>query len=304
MRNQEQILIVYSTKSNVFYEMLARRLATACEESSWEARLCTSTEISDLDADQLEEATLALINPVDCAYKIGDAAKYFSRLSSARRRIMVLAEAVETRWFENQLRLPVSYDAFIDVGFVSQEHKVGSLDMPYHFLFNGPTAQEERKTAQLEDSSGRPIAWATVGHQTRGRVELAAQLARQLHPGGFVFLPNPGRGVRARVGAIGPRGLSAMLEKTRCYVWESHHQYDYFESFRFLEAITAGCLPCKVDPQATVYPSEIPGIVASISELSDHLEEKGVQAMRRSAQQFYLSSGRLAHHLQDVLTSV
>jgi hypothetical protein len=303
VRDQEQFLIVYSTTSNVFYEVLARRLATACEENSREARLCTAMELSNMRADELENATLTIVNPFDCSYRIGDSKKFFSRLSAARRRIMVLAEAVETQWFKNQFRLPIRYDALVDVGFVSQRDRLGDFDVPYRFLFNGPTQQEVEKIRR-PTSSKRPIPWAIVGHKTDGRVRLVVQLMERLDPGGFVFLPNAGIGVRKGGSAIGPSGLSSGLSRTRYYVWNSHHDFMYYESFRFLEAILVGAVPCKIDGRADWRELSIPGIYPSVQALCNTVHSEGFSSMQDSIKAFYLSQGTLANHLEKILEDV
>jgi hypothetical protein len=304
VQDQEQFLIVYSTTSNVFYEALARRLAAACEENSREARLCTAIELSDMDTDEFENTTLALVNPFDCTYRIGGRGKFFSRISAARKRIMVLAEAVETQWFKNQFRLPIRYDALIDVGFLSQRDRLRDFDVPYYFLFNGPTRQEEERIGRPTTSPQRPIPWAIVGHKTDRRVRLVVELMEKLDPGGFVFLPNAGMGVRKGGSAIGPLGLSSGLSRTRYYVWNSDHEFMYYESFRFLEAILVGAVPCKIDGRAAWGHLSIPGIFPSVQALCATIHSEGFSSMQNSAKEFYLSQGSLASHLERILEDV
>src|SRR5215211_2962063 len=131
MPRSDHFLLVYSTTSNVFYEALAQRLLTACNESSLPVESCAAAQLSSMNVDQLANTTLILVNPVDCAHKVGSARKFFTRLSAAKRRLIVLAEAVETNWFRNQFLLPIQYDALIDVGFVSQEEKLKNFSIPY-----------------------------------------------------------------------------------------------------------------------------------------------------------------------------
>jgi hypothetical protein len=99
-------------------------------------------------------------------------------------------------------------------------------------------------------------------------------------------------------------GLHAVLKRSRYYVWETHHEFDYYESFKFLAAITAGAVPCKIDGRAKEIQGETPGIFASVRELSEHIQSRGFSTMRDTAQEFYLSSGRLADHVQEVLEGV
>jgi hypothetical protein len=303
MLRSDHILLIYSTTSNIFYETLARRLITACKENSLLVESCAAAKLSDISVDQLANATVILVNPVDCTYKIGNRQEFFSRLSFAKRRIMVLAEAVETEWFDNQFRLPIHYDALIDVGFTSQQDKLKERSIPYHFLFNGPTRHEERMIAQ-PSSFRRHIPWAIVGHRTEERVKLAAELIEKLDPGGFVFLPDAGTGVRKGGSSIGPLGLTSVLSRSKFYVWNSHHEFAYYESFRFREAILAGAMPCKVDSTSTWEQLGIPGIFPSVEFLCDSIRNERFPSMQRSAREFYLSQGGLADHLQAVLENV
>jgi hypothetical protein len=303
MSGSDRFLLVYSTTSNVFYERLAQRLLAACKESSFPVEPRTATQVSSMTEDKLANTTLILVNPVDCAHKVGDARKLFSRLSAAKRRIMLLAEAVETTWFKNQFQLPIQYDALIDVGFVSQQDKLKDFDIPYRFLYNGATRQEAQTIAQ-QTPSRRHIPWTIVGHRTEGRVNLASELIRWVDPGGVVFLPNAGTGVRRGGSSISPLGLASVLSRTKYYVWTSHHEFAYYESFRFIEAILAGAVPCKVDSTVTWEQHGIPGIFESIETLCDFIRSKRFSAVQRSAREYYLSQGRLADHLQAVLENV
>jgi hypothetical protein len=309
MQSRESFLIVYSSAGNVYYQVLARRLATAFEELSQEARLCAATELSDMDAGELADTTLMLVNPVDCAYKISDRAKFFSRVSAAQKRIMVLAEAAGTRWLRGQFKLglqfgmPIRYDALFDVGFVSQAHSSDDLKVPYRFLFNGPTRQEEA-ILKRPTLSQRPIPWAIVGHKTDGRVGLVEDLMERFDPGGLVFLSRPGSGLRKGEGSIGPSGLASALSRTRYYVWISHHEFMYYESFRFVEAILVGAVPCKIDERAEWNQLGIPGIFPSVGAFIDTVHNEGFSSMQAAARTFYLSQGNLAYNLEKVLEDV
>jgi hypothetical protein len=303
MSGSDRLLLVYSTNSNVFYERLAQRLLAACKESSLPVESRTATQLRSMTEDQLADTTLILVNPVDCAHKVGNAPRLFSRVSAAKRRLMILAEAVETTWFKNQFQLPIQYDALIDVGFASQHDKLEDFDIPYRFLFNGATRQEAQTIAQPTPSR-RHIPWTIVGHRTAGRVKLASELIRRVDPGGLVFLPDAGTGVRRGGSSISPLGLASVLSRTRYYVWTSHHEFAYYESFRFIEAILAGAMPCKVDSTVTWEQHGIPGIFESIETLCDFIRSKRFSAVQRSAREYYLSQGRLADHLQAVLENV
>jgi len=119
-----------------------------------------------------------------------------------------------------------------------------------------------------------------------------------------VFLPNPGMGVRKGGSSIGPAGLSSGLSRTRYYVWTSHHEFLYYESFRFLEAILVGAVPCKIDGRAAWKQLGIPGIFPTVQALCDTVHSEGFSSMRNSAKAFYLSQSSLANHLERILEDV
>ena len=301
---QAQFLIVYPSAGNVFYENLARRLEAACVEGSRNVTLCAAAELSDMEEERLEGATLALVNPSECTLGLRNTGEFIYRVSAARKRIMVLAEAVENMWFKAQFRLPISYDAVIDVGFVSQREKLLDSDIPYQFLFNAPTQEEKRKIEQATPSD-RSIPWTFVGHRRDDRFALAAELVERLDPRGFLFLPNPGTGVvRMKNGKIGPSGLEAVLSRTEYYVWMSHHTFMYYESFRFIEALTGGAVPCKITNETEWEKSGIPGIFPSVRALCKVARSEDSTAMLDAAKEYYLSKGLLADHLGKIIESV
>jgi hypothetical protein len=302
MDGRDPILIVYPSRGSAFHETFARRLAAAADEGLRGALVRSSAEVSEMDEEQLAGATLGIVSPWECAQFVGNRERFFARLSAAKKRITVLAEAVEIKWFSWQFRLPIRYDALIDVGFASQKHKLPpSFDLPYHFLFNGPTREEERTIKAASTSSKRPIPWAFVGHIREDRARLASELVEELDPGGFVFLPTAGAGVRKGKGMISPSSLANVLSKTRYYVWRSHHEFAYYESFRFIEAILAGAVPCKVDVGGTWKQPGIPNVFPSVQALRRCIESEGFPSMLGAAREFYLSRGRLADHLEEAL---
>lgn len=297
------MLIVYPAWGSAFHEGLARRLATARREGSEETHVCSSAEMRDMDTERIANATVAVVSPWECARWITGKEKFFSQLSVAHKRILILAEAVETGWFTRQFELPVRYDVLIDVGFASQEHKLPNFELPYRFLFNGPTRQEEQIMAR-EPSSERSIPWAFVGHSKEDRVRLAVELVEKIDPGGFLFLPRPGSGVKEGKGAVSPSGLGAVLSQTRYYVWRSHHEFAYYESFRFIDAILHGAVPCKIDGGEVWKQSGIPGIFPSVEAFRDRIQSDGFSSMLEDAREFYSSRGRLSDRLEEALAVV
>lgn len=303
VRANDKLLIVYPQAGSAFYETLGRRLVTSCEEKSRDATLCSAAEVCELEDGSLDDTVVAVIAPAQCRHGLPDRDKFFRTISGARGRIMVLAESVETEWFENQFKVPLDFDALIDLGFVFQQEKLKGFETPYHFLFNAPT-REERQTIERASVTGRRIPWATVGHERRDRVQLAHDLLTGFDPSGFVFLPPAGVMIKKENGMIGPEGLHALLTKTEYYVWESLHEYDYYESFRFREALLAGAMPCKVDRRKDWRSTGIPGIFPSVEAFAESAQREGFETILDSAKEFYFSQGLLADRLEEVLESV
>lgn len=303
MERPSQLFIIYSNNANAFYKELAQRLATACNESGRAARLTTAAELIHMGHSELKDATLAVVNPFECFHWVIDKEALSARLRMVHRKLMVLAEAIETRWFEDQFRLPVSFDALVDVGFHSQREKMDGYDIPYRFLFHAPTSTEREKI-QHPEAQKRPIPWALVGHQTTERLKFATELMRRIAATGFVFLPQPGFGVRKKGEAIGPSGMISMLSRTEYYVWISHHEFSYYESFRFIEAILAGAMPIKIDASFEWQETTIPGIFPSLETFVEAVYDEGFVSLRESAAEFYLSQGLLADRFEEVLESV
>ncbi|MBX6765019.1 MAG: hypothetical protein IRY88_15285 [Rubrobacteraceae bacterium] len=302
---EENLKIVYPSRGSSFHFRLATKLHETLENSGKSVDLMDSARVRDVYEKSLAESTLLIVNPWECAYEIGDRKRLFKRMREAKRRIAVLAEAVEIEWFKRQFRLPLSYDAVIDIGFVSQQEKLKSdFDVPYFFLYNAPTL-EEKQALERGINDERPIPWAFVGHFRQERARLAAKLIQGLNPRGVVFLPKGGV-VKEGQGTIGPLGLSALLSKTKFYVWSSHHEFPYYESLRFIEALTVGCVPCKVDA-ATAHlwrGAGIPGVFTSVEELGEAIKNKGFGVLLEEAREYYLSKGLLRDHLTELFDSL
>jgi hypothetical protein len=303
MRAIAEFLIIYPQAGNTLYEGLARRLATAIEENRRSAISCSASAVRGMDEGSLSRATVAMIAPAQCYKSLPDRDSFSRRVSEAQKRLMILAEATETVWFEDQFNVPVEFDALIDIGFVSQYEKLGNFELPYHFLFNALDRQEKQMVEQAPVSE-RAIPWATIGHDRGDRAELAHELANRLDPGGLVFLPPSGVGVRKENGMIDSDGLHTLLRKTRYYVWTSLHDFDYYESFRFREAILAGAMPCKIDSRTAWENTGIPGIFPSVEAFAEHANSGGFETLLNPAREFYLSRGLLTDKLEGILESV
>ncbi len=298
-----QLLIVYPGNGCAFYQELARRLFIACKEKLREVALFSSRELGNVATDQLSSATLVVLDPIECAATSSDRSEFISKLALARKRIMVLTEAVEGTGDEPQVQLPVDFDAIFDIGFVPRRDKYPFAEAPYHFVFNGPTKEEERVIATLSPSK-RYIPWAVVGPQDLDHCNLVAELTNyKLDTGGFCFLqPSFSQGKKGK-GLLSSSGLTAVLSKTSYCVWSSDDSFAYYESFRFIQALIAGAVPCKVDGNHSWEESDIPGIFPSVRSFYARVQEEGYWSMYCSAREFCMSKGPLAEHLERALRS-
>lgn len=299
-------MLVYAPGQNALYANLARRLLLACLEAGARAGLVNSKQLHELPAEEIKDSHLVLVSPLDLVRPLTDRAAFFEALSRARKRIVVLAEALETGEFSGQLRLPISVDVLLDVGFVPQKHKLAELGLshvPYRFLFDGLLRREVGRLASEDPARNaeRPIPWAFVGHMTGERVELARWLIEEIDAGGTLFLPKPSRLLRS--GAISPRGMDLLLKKTQFYVWSSHHKFAHYESFRFREAILNGAVPLKLDHRFAPRFSSVPGVVSSRRELAALINKKGFKRAYEACRAYYLEHEPLARGLGEVLTN-
>jgi hypothetical protein len=243
-----------------------------------------------------------VVDPVACAATASQRSQFFSKLALARKRIAVLAEAVESTRYRQQSRLPVNFDAIFDVGFVSQRDKHPLPDVPYHFVFNGPTKEEEQVVAELVPSRERCIPWTVVGHQTPNNLNLVAELMDyKLYQGGFCLLQH--RRHRGRKGErlLSSSALAAVLSRTNYYVWPSDDPFAYYESFRFVQALLAGAVPCKIAGDQVCERSDIPGTFPSVRSFWARAQDEGHWPMYCAAREFYMSGGTLAKHLEKAL---
>ena len=301
--------IIFPEDGNILYQELASRIATACKEISYPAKLRSAQEIARLAKEDLKERVVILVMPSECLVSVEDGREFFSRVASAKKRILLLAEAVEDKWWEAQFQIPLEYDAVVDVGFISQEEKTVGLSIPYHFLFDGPTGPQRHILERGVSREGRSIPWALVGKMGEGRAELLAELVEEVDPGGFVFLPKAHAPRRQAILAkahwrLSPSELSRVLRHTRYYVWCSRHSFKYYESFRFREALLAGAVPCKIAGEGFWKEIDIPYVFPSVADFGKHARSVGFNRMFQSSRDYYLSGGLLSEQLRKVLEDV
>src|SRR5215218_6824660 len=229
---------------------LAQRLFTGFEDASRSVTMYSSRELCALAAEDLTSTTLLVVSPEQCAETSGDEPAFLSRVASAQGRILASVGPVDSPWYRRQRRSSIDFDAVFDVGFVSQNDKHSEVsDVPYHFVFNGLTREEEAFATRLAHTEERTFAWALVGPKNRWHLDLLAELfEHRVDPGGFCFLHNPLTGERTAQPMLSRSGLSAVLSKARYYLWGSDTGVAFYESSRFIHALLVGAVPCKIDP--------------------------------------------------------
>jgi hypothetical protein len=308
-----QLLIVYPASDDALYReygepdllllsTMARRVFAACRERSQEVAIHSSRELLEVPADQLRRVSAVVVDPMECAATSGDEPLFYSKLSSTLKRIVVLAEPAESVRYGQQFCLPVTFDAVFDIGFVSQGKRHPLSEVPYHFVFNGPTREERQMVAESPPSRERHIPWTAVGSRSSSYLTLVADLVdRKFYPGGFCFLQHSNQEGRKGTGLLSPSGLSAVLEKTAYYVWTSDSSFASYESFRFIQAVLAGAVPCKIEAGHSWEKSDIPGIFPSVRSFCAKVQEEGHWSMYCSSRDFFMSKGLLTEHLEKAL---
>ncbi|MCS7079417.1 MAG: hypothetical protein NZ585_05105 [Chloracidobacterium sp.] len=264
--------IVYSAATDWFYADLAQRLwrdlPPALREHTrlWDAPawLAAPTAPRVVVVNWVETVN-------DPRLSRADADALMSKVNSAPERVLLVAECVGTIWFQRQLDGP-DWTTILDLGRQPQASPESVASNVYRFLRYAPTEAEKGKLMSVralppEAFNRRPIPWAVVGGLTPERATLVAALA-DWRPNGLAFLP-PGEPfqVRADRGRLGKAQLERVLEKTQFYVWVSHHEHPYFESFRALDALLAGACPVKLDARYAAALRPLGGVLASIDEL-------------------------------------
>jgi hypothetical protein len=292
-----RVLIVYPTLGNAFYLGLARRLADAASGLGIDTKLIGSSELNCLSRSWATSVPVLIVSPNECFLS---GPEMMASLDRAPFRAAVLADCVGTQWYRNTFLLDIEFDLVVDIGFLDQDLVRPFHSVPYHLLFNSPLPEEATAISQARPGS-RGLPWTLIGHLTTDRLALAEGLSSSLGPWGFLFLPRL-RPVRASEGMLSPAALHRVLQNTNCYVWCSHHTLPYYESFRFLDAVIGGAVPCKIDPWGLSELGGLPNVYASVPELAADLGERSTEGLFKSSRDFALSNGTFTQHLGDMLT--
>ncbi len=240
------VLVVCPDGGSTASRTLARRLCAAAAvllpDPSAGARLEPLSALGQLDPDWLGTATAFVVSGATCALS-GPVA--LQVLRGARRRVAVVGDHDEADWPAFLSRSGVEVDAVLEVGSAPREHD--HREVPRTFLYNAPLAAEA-DLIRSQVAGERPLPWALVGHATPARAVLADALVERFGPDGVVFLPSD-RPVRAGGRMLGETALGRLLSATSYFVWSSSYSPARHESHRFLEAVLAGAVPCKIEPE-------------------------------------------------------
>jgi hypothetical protein len=266
----------------------------------------SSPEVCALASEDLNNTTLLVVSPGQCIEASGDELLFLSKVACAHKRILASVGPVHSPRYLGRLRRGIHFDALFDLGFASQEDRHSEVsEVPYHFVFNGPIREEEPLAEEPANQAERTIPWVLVGPRSdRNRDLLGALFELQINPGGVCLLHARPKNLVPPEPMLGGPQLSAILSKARYYLWAAERDVVYYESFRFIDSLLAGTVPCKIDPYLTSTGFDVPGVYASVSAFDTEERDIGYSGMYRRARNFYVSRGRLGEHLSGALRLV
>jgi hypothetical protein len=285
---------------------LASRLSRGFRDTSHTVAVYSSPEVCALASEDLNNTTLLVVSLGQCIEASGDELLFLSKVACAHKRILASVGPVHSPRYLGRLRRGIHFDALFDLGFASQEDRHSEVsDVPYHFVFNGPIREEEPLTEEPANQAQRTIPWVLVGPRSdRNRDLLGALFELQINPGGVCLLHTRPKNMVPPEPMLGGPQLSAILSKARYYLWAAERDVLYYESFRFIDSLLAGTVPCKIDPYLTSKGFDVPGVYASVSAFDTEERDIGYSGMYRRARNFYVSRGRLGEHLSGALRLV
>ena len=288
-------------------QQLASRLSKGSRDASYSVAVYPSPEVCALAPQDLSNTTLLVVSPGHCIEASGDEPAFLSKVARARKRILASVGPVQSPRYLRRLRRGIHFDALFDLGFVPQEEIHSQLsEVPYHFVFNGLTREEEPLAKEEPvNHEERTIPWVLVGAKNvRNRDLLGALFEYQIDPGGVCLLNARAKNTTPPEPVLGGPQLSAILSKARYFLWGAEHDMLYYESFRFIGPLLAGTVPCKIDPALIVAGFAVPGVYTSVSAFDTEARDIGYSEMYRRARDYYVSRGRLGEHLSEALRLV
>src|ERR671921_646717 len=194
---------------------LAFRLSKGFRDSSHSVAVYSSPEVCALAPEHLSNTTLLVASPRQCIEASGDEPVFLSKVARARMRILASVGPVNSQGYLARLRRGIHFDALFDLGFVSQKASHSKMsDLPYHFVFNGPTREEEPLAREPANQAERTIPWVMVGPRSdRNRDLLRALFEHQINPGGVCLLHARPKNMVPPEPMLGGPQLSAILAK-------------------------------------------------------------------------------------------
>jgi hypothetical protein len=285
---------------------LASRLSKGSRDASHSVAVYSSPEVCTLASEDLSNTTLLIVSPGQCIEASGDDPVFLSKVACARKRILASVGPVHSPRYLGRLRRGIHFDALFDLGFASQADRHSDVsDIPYHFVFNGLTREEEPLAEEPANPAERTIPWVLVGPRSdRNRDLLGALFEHEINPAGLCLLHARLKNSVPPEPVLGGPQLSAILSKARYYLWGAERDVVYYESFRFIDSLLAGTVPCKIDPYLTAAGFDVPGVYASVSAFNTEVRDTGYSGMYRRARNFYVSRGQLGEHLSGALRLV
>jgi hypothetical protein len=285
---------------------LTSRLSKGFRDASHSVAVYSSPEVCALAPKDLRNTTLLVASPKQCIEASGDEPVFLAKVACARKRLVASVGPVHSPGYLARLRRGIQFDALLDLGFTSQKDSHSQVsDLPYHFVFNGLIREEEPLAQEPANQAERTIPWVLVGPRSdRNRDLLGAMFELQINPGGLCLPQARTKNLIPPEPTLGGPQLSAILSKSRYYLWGAERNGMYYESFRFIVPLLAGTVPCKIDPALSAAGSDVPGVYASVSAFETEVRDLGYSRMYRRARDFYVSRGRLGEHLSGALRLV
>src|SRR5918999_5309200 len=169
---------------------LTSRLSKGFRDASHSVAVYSSPEVCALASEDLSDTTLLVASPGKCIEASGDEQVILSKVVCARKRILASVGPVQSPRYLGRLRRGIHFDALFDLGFAPQEdYHTEVSEVPYHFVFNGPTREEEPLAQEPDNPEERTIPWVLVGPKSDRNRDLLGELFDQdVDPGGFCLL--------------------------------------------------------------------------------------------------------------------